>query len=132
ICKLQDDLRSLAGKAKREFISPTISEDVLRRVRELAEAPLRKAYSFTEKLERYANLSTAKAEFKAAVPEDLAAFGSEVSRAFSRVKEDIVRGDIVAKGKRVDGRTLDVVRPIAVETGILPRTHGSSLFTRGE
>jgi polyribonucleotide nucleotidyltransferase len=132
ICQMQDELRSLAGKPKREFVAPTISDDVLSRVRELAEAPLRKAYSFTEKLERYANLDKAKAEFKASVPDDLAAFGSEVSRAYSRVKEDIVRGDIVEKSKRVDGRSLDVVRPIAIETGILPRTHGSALFTRGE
>jgi len=132
IIKMQDELRSLAGKAKREFVAPTISDDVLARVRELAEAPLRKAYSFTDKLERYANLDKAKAEFKASLPEESHERGSEVSRAYSRVKEDIVRGDIVGKGKRVDGRSLDVVRPISVETGILPRTHGSALFTRGE
>ena len=132
IVAMQDELRSLAGRPKREFVSPTISDAVLSRVRELAEPGLRKAYSFTEKLERYANLLVAKGEFKAALPEDLAALGSEVSRAYSRVKEDIVRGDIVHKGARVDGRTLDVVRPISVETSILPRCHGSALFTRGE
>jgi polyribonucleotide nucleotidyltransferase len=132
IIKMQDELRSLAGKAKRDFVPPALSDDVLARVRELAEPHLRKAYSFTEKLERYAQLNVAKAEFKASVPDDLAAHGSEVSRAYSRVKEDIVRGDIVEHGKRVDGRTLDVVRPIDIETGILPRCHGSALFTRGE
>ncbi|MFN2375857.1 MAG: polyribonucleotide nucleotidyltransferase [Candidatus Binatia bacterium] len=133
IIALQDELRALSGnKAKREFVPPSISDDVLARVRELAEPHLRKAYSFTEKMERYANLDKAKAEFKASVPDDLAAHGSEVSRAYSRVKEDIVRGDIVAKGHRVDGRSLDVVRPIDIETSILPRCHGSTLFTRGE
>ncbi|HEY2775438.1 MAG TPA: polyribonucleotide nucleotidyltransferase [Candidatus Binatia bacterium] len=132
ICRMQDELRKLAGRGKREFVAPTVSDDVLARVRELAEPGLRKAYSFTEKLERYANLDKAKAEFKASVPEELAERGSEVSRAYSRVKEDIVRMDIAKAGKRVDGRTLDVVRPISVETSVLPRTHGSALFTRGE
>jgi polyribonucleotide nucleotidyltransferase len=133
IIALQDELRKLSGnKEKRAFVPPSISDDVLDQVRKMAEPLLRKAYSFTAKQERYANLDAAKAEFKAAVTEDLAAHGSEVSRAYSRVKEDIVRGDIVEHGKRVDGRTLDVVRPITIETGILPRTHGSTLFTRGE
>jgi polyribonucleotide nucleotidyltransferase len=133
IVALQDELRKLAGnKEKRAFVPPAISDSVLDQVRKIAEPLLRKAYSFTAKQERYANLDLAKAEFKALIPEDLAALGSEVSRAYSRVKEDIVRGDIVEKGKRVDGRTLDVVRPITIETGILPRTHGSTLFTRGE
>jgi len=132
IVAMQDELAKLVGKTKREFVPPSLSDDVLARVRELAEPHLRKAYSFTDKLERYANLDKAKAEFKASVPDDLAAHGSEVSRAYSRVKEDIVRGDIVNKGQRVDGRTLDVVRPISIETGILPRCHGSALFTRGE
>jgi polyribonucleotide nucleotidyltransferase len=134
ICKLQDELRSLAGRPKREFVPPSISDDVLAKVRALAEPVLRKAYSFTEKLERYANLDKAKAEFKASLPEELAdkEKASEVSRAYSRVKEDIVRGDIVEKSKRVDGRSLDVVRPITIETKFLPRTHGSALFTRGE
>jgi polyribonucleotide nucleotidyltransferase len=133
IVELQDELRKLCGnKEKRPFVPPAISDSVLEQVRKIAEPLLRKAYSFTAKQERYANLDLAKAEFKALIPEDLAALGSEVSRAYSRVKEDIVRGDIVEKGKRVDGRTLDVVRPIAIETGILPRTHGSTLFTRGE
>jgi polyribonucleotide nucleotidyltransferase len=133
IVALQDELRKLAGnKEKRAFVPPAISDSVLDQVRKIAEPLLRKAYSFTAKQERYANLDIAKAEFKALIPEDLAAHGSEVSRAYSRVKEDIVRGDIVEHGKRVDGRTLDVVRPITIETGILPRTHGSTLFTRGE
>ncbi len=132
IVKIQNDLRALAGKTKREFTPPSISDDVLRRVRELAEPALRKAYSFTDKLERYANLDKAKAEFKASLPPELVERGSEVSRAYSHVKETIVRGDIVNKSKRVDGRSLDVVRPISIETGILPRTHGSALFTRGE
>jgi polyribonucleotide nucleotidyltransferase len=133
IIAMQDELRKLAGnKEKRAFVPPSISDSVLEQVRKIAEPLLRKAYSFTAKQERYANLDLAKAEFKATISEDLAAHGSEVSRAYSRVKEDIVRGDIVEHSKRVDGRTLDVVRPITIETGILPRTHGSALFTRGE
>jgi polyribonucleotide nucleotidyltransferase len=134
ICAMQDELRKLAGnKEKRKFVPPSISDEVLAQVRKMAEPLLRKAYSNTAKLERYAALDAAKAEFKAGLPEGFAeAHGSEVSRAYSHVKETIVRGDIVDNAKRVDGRTLDVVRPISIETGILPRTHGSALFTRGE
>ena len=132
ILDMQEELRRLAGREKRAFTSPTISDEVLAQVRALAEPLLRRAYSFTDKMERYANLDKAKAEFKAALSEDLAAKGSEVSRAYSRIKEDVVRGDIVHKQHRVDGRSLDVVRPIEIETGLLPRTHGSALFTRGE
>ncbi|MBI5503857.1 MAG: polyribonucleotide nucleotidyltransferase [Deltaproteobacteria bacterium] len=132
ICQLQDELRRLAGRPKRAFTSPTIGADVLAKVRELATPGLRRAYSQTDKMARYGALDAFKKEFKASVPEELATRGSEVSAAYSRVKEDIVRGDIVEKGHRVDGRTLDVVRPISVETGLLPRTHGSALFTRGE
>jgi len=132
ICDLQEELRRLAGNPKRAFTSPTIAPEVLERVRQLAEPGLRKAYSFTEKMERYGALDAFKKEFRSTIPEDLADRGSEVSAAYSRVKEDIVRGDILEKGHRVDGRTLEVVRPITVETGLLPRTHGSALFTRGE
>jgi len=132
ICEMQEELRRLAGKPKRAFTSPSIGADVLARVRELATPGLRRAYSFTDKMERYGALDAAKKEFKGSIPEDLATRGSEVSAAYSRVKEDIVRGDIVDKSHRVDGRSLDMVRPISIETGLLPRTHGSALFTRGE
>ncbi len=132
ILDAQEELRGLTGKPKREFVSPTIPEDVMSRVRELAEPKLREAYSNTEKLERYAALDAAKAAFKAEVPEDLAEQGAFVSQAFSVVKEEIVRGDIVSRGHRVDGRDLVTVRPIDIETTVLPRVHGSALFTRGE
>ncbi len=73
-----------------------------------------------------------KAEFYEGLPEDLAERRADVSAAYSAVKESIVRGDIVSEGKRLDNRPVDQVRPISIETGFLARTHGSSLFTRGE
>ncbi|HYB97744.1 MAG TPA: polyribonucleotide nucleotidyltransferase [Candidatus Limnocylindrales bacterium] len=132
IIDMQEELRRLAGQPKREFTAPTIPEDVLSRVREIAEPLLRKAYSITVKQERYAQLEVAKKEFKALIPPELSERMGEVGAAYGRVKEDIVRGDIVTKGLRVDGRDLHTVRPIAIECGFLPRTHGSALFTRGE
>jgi polyribonucleotide nucleotidyltransferase len=93
---------------------------------------LREAYSVKEKLERYAALDAFKAEFMAGLPEDLLERRGEVSEALGKVKKDIVRGDIVNEATRLDGRGLSDIRPISIETGFLPRTHGSALFTRGE
>ncbi|HYC54846.1 MAG TPA: polyribonucleotide nucleotidyltransferase [Candidatus Binatia bacterium] len=132
IIDMQEELRRLAGRPKRAYTTPVIPEDILNRVREMAEPMLRKAYSNTVKQDRYAALDVVKKEFKALLTPELVERAADVGAAYSRVKEDIVRGDIVAKGHRVDGRDLDTVRPITIETGILPRTHGSTLFTRGE
>ncbi len=132
ILDLQDEMRAKVGREKRVFEGPTVGDDVLARVRALAEGPLRKAYSVTDKLDRYAALDAAKAEFKEALGDEFADRSSEVSDAFGKLKESIVRGDIAKDGRRVDARDLTTVRPIAIETSILPRTHGSALFTRGE
>ncbi len=132
ILDAQEQLREKAGKPKREFVVEQLDQDLLGKVRELATGPLREAYSVTEKLERYAALDAVKAKFFEELPEDLAERAGEVKAAFSAVKEEIVRGDIVSKGKRLDGRPVDKVRPISIESGWLPRTHGSALFTRGE
>ncbi|MFT5041620.1 MAG: polyribonucleotide nucleotidyltransferase, partial [Hyphomicrobiaceae bacterium] len=132
ILELQNEMRSQLGREKRVFVGLTVGDDVHARVRELAEAPLRKAYSVTEKLPRYAALDVVKASFKKEIGEEFADRSAEVSEAYGKLKEKIVRGDIANKGHRVDDRDLTTVRPIEVETGILTRTHGSALFTRGE
>ena len=114
------------------FVSPVIDSGILEQVRTLATPSLRKAYSVAEKLDRYAAVDAAKKAFVEGLSEDLLERKPEVMSAFSAVKEEIVRGDISKDGKRVDGRDLETVRPIEIETGIFPRTHGSALFTRGE
>jgi len=132
ILDAQEELRGKAGREKREVVVAQIDEQLLAKVRELATPGLLKAYSVREKLPRYAALDAFKAEFNENLPEDLAERAPEVKEALGKVKKDIVRGDIVDKGERLDGRGLKDVRPISVETSLLPRTHGSALFTRGE
>ena len=132
ILDAQEQLRAALGRPKREFVSPKLDEALLARVKGLATAGLVKAYSKRDKLERYAALDAFKAEFKAQLPPELTERKAEVSEALDKVKKDIVRGDIVNHGRRLDGRGLKDVRPITVDVSFLPRTHGSALFTRGE
>ncbi len=132
ILDAQEQLVGETGQTKRSFEVPEIDAALLSKVRELSEGGLREAYTETEKLPRYAKLDAFKAEFMAGLPEDLAERSGEVGDALGKVKQEIVRGDIVDKGTRLDGRGLTDVRQIDIETGLLPRTHGSALFTRGE
>ena len=132
ILDAQEKLRAAVGRPKRAFTPPTLDPALLARVKELATPGLLKAYSHRDKLERYAALDVAKAEFKAALPDELGERKAEVSEALDKVKKELVRGDIVQKGKRLDGRGLKDVRQITVDVGLLPRAHGSALFTRGE
>ncbi len=105
------------------------------KVRELAENDLRAAYQIKEKAKRYEAVAQAKDKVKAALcnPEDENAVPeNEVGGVFKEIESDIVRNSILDTKKRIDGRDLETVRPIVSEVGVLPRTHGSALFTRGE
>jgi len=104
-------------------------------VKNIAESELRTAYALTGKAERHAAIDAVRAKAVAALaPEDVADGPSPqlVNEMFKKLEKSIVRGDILNKGTRIDGRDLETVRPILAEVGLLPRTHGSALFTRGE
>jgi len=101
------------------------------KLRELAEPRLREAYAITEKPKRRAEIDTVKEEAKAAFSEDDPAL-THFSDVFEKIEKEIVRGNIIAGKPRIDGRALDEVRPILAEVEVLPRAHGSALFTRGE
>jgi polyribonucleotide nucleotidyltransferase len=131
-----DAIIRLAERAAREprnvvlDVDTALYEDVKRR----AETELRAAYAIAGKEERRDRIAAAKdAVVSALVPE-----GSDtpsplaVADAFKKLEKDIVRGSILGTGHRIDGRDLVTVRPIKCEVGVLPRTHGSALFTRGE
>jgi len=102
----------------------------------IAEADLRAAYKITDKQERYAAVDAAKAKVKEAFAGsgDQAPkwSGEQVATVFKELQAKIVRWNILDTGSRIDGRDLKTVRPITAEVGLLPRTHGSALFTRGE
>ena len=104
-------------------------------VRELAEAELREAYKITAKQERYGAVDAVKEKVTAVL---LPANGNtkfsaeEVAKVFYELQAKVVRWNILDTGIRIDGRDVRTVRPILAEVGVLPRTHGSALFTRGE
>jgi polyribonucleotide nucleotidyltransferase len=104
-------------------------------VRELAEGGLREAYRITAKQERYSAVETVKDKVMAALaqPNGAAKFSAEeVAEVFHDLQAKVVRWNILDTGIRIDGRSVKSVRPILAEAGVLPRTHGSALFTRGE
>ena len=127
----------LAEKAAKEPRDLTANDHsaVEKAVLDAGEADLRAAYSITEKQQRYAAVDAAKAKvFGALAPEgaDAKFPPSEVAEAFHNAQAKVVRWNILDHKRRIDGRDLTTVRPILAEVGVLPRTHGSALFTRGE
>ena len=126
-------LAEVAAKEPWELKSEDNSEMVAN-VSELAASGLREAYTIASKQERREGIASVKEKVIAdLVPEDDdGAIAGQVSGAFKKAEQDVVRGSILDTKKRIDGRDLVTVRPITCEVGILPRTHGSALFTRGE
>ncbi len=111
--------------------APEGAEGMAARLKALAEADLRAAYAVIEKQARHEKIS----EVKAKAAEAIAAEGLDVALMpglFKDLEKDIVRGNILATKKRIDGRGTADIRPIVCEVGLLPRAHGSALFTRGE
>lgn len=125
-------LQKQAGKPAWEIPAASKTyEDLLKKVKKAAQKDLTKAYANTAKAERYAAIDQVFGKLK----EDLTITeenAQDFDRAFEAVKSDILRGNILDNGKRVDGRDLVTVRPIRCQVGFLNRTHGSTLFTRGE
>jgi polyribonucleotide nucleotidyltransferase len=125
-------LAERAARSPRELVADDTG-DILANVRGSAGEGLRGAYRIAKKEERHLKID----EIKESVLSSLAPEGSEVdpqkvAGAFKNVEKEIVRGNIIETGTRIDGRGLADIRPIVCEVGVLPRTHGSSLFTRGE
>ncbi len=100
-------------------------------VKAAGEDKIRAAYAITDKQERTAAVANAKAAIMEALNEEQLA-DENLGSALKKLEAAVLRGDVVKTGKRIDGRALNEVRDIVCETGLLPRTHGSALFTRGE
>ncbi len=114
--------------------APQGADDVKAKVAELAEVALRDAYKISDKMERQAAVAATKNATTAAISEEFDAdlLDSVLPDAFKSLEKSIVRLSILETGVRIDGRDTKTVRPIVTEVGILPRAHGSALFTRGE
>lgn len=124
------DLAEAAAKEPFDFQSPDYS-GLYGRVSALGEAAMRAAYAIRDKGERRDAIEAAKAAIKAGLTEEELA-DSHLGSALKKLESGILRGDIINGGARIDGRDTKTVRAIDSEVGILPRTHGSALFTRGE
>lgn len=127
------ELAEQTAKAPIEF-QPTEHSELDEKIKSLCEEDLKKAYSITDKQQRYQAIDAAKEKiYEALITEEDASYNSEsISESFKQLQADIVRGSILEKATRIDGRGLSDVRVIKSQIGILPRTHGSALFTRGE
>ncbi|KKD01647.1 polyribonucleotide nucleotidyltransferase [Photobacterium halotolerans] len=116
-----------------DWVAPSVNTDLKARVAAKAEARLTDAYQITEKMARYEKVGAIKAEVIAELlAEDEALDEREIRDMLGSLEKNVVRSRIIAGNPRIDGREKDMVRALDVRTGVLPRTHGSSLFTRGE
>jgi len=132
------DLVSDGGKPEVEWSPAPKNEPLIARVAHFAEAKMREAYQTKDKQARTAKLKLVTTEVNAALAADAAETGAaapdavEVGNILFEVEAKIVRSQILEGEPRIDGRDTRTVRPITIRTGVLPRTHGSALFTRGE
>jgi len=128
-------LAEVAAKDPRDFTAPDYSA-LEAEMLKMVEGELRAAYKNTDKQARYAAVDAVKAKVKAAFApaegEEAKWTSEQIGTVFKELQAKIVRWNILDTGSRIDGRDLQTVRPIVSEVGILPRTHGSALFTRGE
>ena len=124
-------LAEACAKEPWELPEEQVDTALVERIRASAEAPLREAYAIAGKTERMEKVTAAKAETAAQFREEEGA-ADILDGTLKSLEKDIVRGQILDSGARIDGRTTSDVRAIECEVGALPRSHGSALFTRGE
>ncbi len=117
---------------KRPFEQEEIDEGFLSWVREKANGLVREALLIPVKKERQLRMKEIYSELLEAIPEEFEAFKPSFGKCFEDLEREILRGLIIKEGRRIDGRAFDEIRPIHCEVGLLPRTHGSAVFTRGE
>src|SRR3982751_5746407 len=127
-----DDLAKEAGKKKVQVQKKEIGRDFYREVEEKVFVPLTEAMRIRGKLENYDRVDQVLDDLVASLPEGEVERKVEAKQIFKDLKERVLREEVLTHGVRLDGRKFDEVRPIWIETSVLPRTHGSAVFTRGE
>jgi len=132
VLEMQRRLQALAGKAKRSVPVAPKDETLLAEVRRVAWEPMCQALAIREKHPRHEAVTKVLEDTRAALAERFPGREAEIAGAVGALERERLRGMILDEGRRLDGRDLVTVRPISCEVGVLPRTHGSALFTRGE
>jgi len=129
---IQQELKQAVGKEKRVIAPPKTDEELFNKVKKLAEEKIHRAVQVKDKIGRNNSLSIVREELISDLGEDFQERTGEVKSIFKDLVKQVSRDIVLKEDKRIDGRAFDEVRHIACETGILPRPHGSALFTRGE
>jgi polyribonucleotide nucleotidyltransferase len=132
ICAIQNELQSLTGKEKRPVLSPVIDEELKKSVKEISLEKIKTAISIPDKIRRQEVLDEILKEVIEKLNTGEKDITLDIATVFNDIEKNIVRGMILNENIRADGRSPEEIRKISSEIGILPRTHGSALFIRGE
>jgi polyribonucleotide nucleotidyltransferase len=132
LCALQRDLQAIAAKEKRIFIPPVVDEELKKAVAEIAVGKIKSAITIPDKIKRQKTLDEMLGETIEKLNTGETDISKEISALFNDIERELVRGMILNENIRADGRHSEEIRKISCEAGILPRTHGSALFVRGE
>jgi polyribonucleotide nucleotidyltransferase len=127
-----DDLARAVGRPKKDVAARAMDQAFARNLEARAYEPLAAAMRIKDKLENYGQVDDVIAGLVAGVPEEDPQQRADAKTVLKDLKEKILRDEILERGQRLDGRKFDQIRPIWIETGVLPRVHGSAVFTRGE
>jgi polyribonucleotide nucleotidyltransferase len=127
-----DAMAKANARKKLTVSTKEIGHDFYREVEEKVYVPLTEAMRIRGKLENYETVDQALKDLVASMPDAEVERKLEAKAIFKELKEKVLREEVLTHGVRLDGRKFDEVRPIWIETGVLPRTHGSAVFTRGE
>jgi len=129
----QLELRKKLGLPEKKIEEPAHDDSIFNAARELAGSELVEALLIAGKIQRETKIKEIKTSLKAKLLEKFPEMATEQFRsAFDRLEIELVRKNVLEKGKRIDGRGFDDLRPLKAQIGLLPRTHGSALFSRGE
>jgi polyribonucleotide nucleotidyltransferase len=120
------------AKPKLEWVKDEVDPVLAKKIKGLAEDEMAKAINARDKHARAASAEALKAKVREALAEEFPESGKQIASLLEDIEYRVMRAQVLDEGERVDGRDLDTVRPITIETGLLPRAHGSALFQRGE
>ena len=132
ICAIQRELQAIAGKEKRHVVMSVVDEELRNAVTEISLEKIKNAITIPDKMMRQKTLDEILKEVIEKLNTGEKDITMDIVAAFSDIEKDLVRGMIINENIRVDGRSPEDIRKISSEVGILPRTHGSALFIRGE
>lgn len=135
VIKAINELAKEAGKTRWDWVPPAQNTELVQNITQQYEAPISAAYQIRDKQERQDKLKALRAEIEekfVTADETNAITSMELAQIIGDLESKIVRTKLIRGERRIDGRDLNTVRPISIQTGVLARTHGSALFTRGE